>query len=1001
MGIMPRWKFASNMCGRPFFVVDRHRCHNQFHYDLPGATTSGDAQPRGGAINREGMMASNREIARRGASAGRLFGAASALALAAAGFTTPALAQDDIAAADSAAADDQEITITGFRASLNAALSQKREANSIVDVIRAEDIADFPDNNLAESIQRIPGVAITRDQGEGRQITVRGLGPIFTRVRINGMEGLSTTGGSDASGGANRGRQFDFNIFASELFNSITVRKTATADVEEGSLGATVDLQTARPFDYREDFVLAGTAQVGLNDLSNSVDPRIAGLVSWRFADGRVGILLSGSYSERGIVEEGPSTVRWSAANADGGFNAASTAPAGVTGPPSSWSFFQPRIPRYDSYRYQTERLGLTGSFQFQPTDATLITIDALYARFRSERAEQYLEAISFSRSGTGKPQTILRPGGVVEGNSLVYGVFDNVDVRVESRFDELTTTFQQYTGSLTHDFSDRLSLSLLGGYSQSKFRNPIQTTVALDVANVQGYAYDFRGGRLPFFSYGDLNVADPNAYTLGEIRLRPQFVDNDFTVARGELTYDFSQQLTLRGGVDFKRYGFDSRELRRNSETAVPTLAPGQLASLSTLWLINAGTPLPDGTPRAFVVPNLDAFADALGIYSNTGIYQLFGIENATARANFRTVTERALGFYGQIDYNLPVGGIELRGNIGGRYVRTRQASTGYTGQGATLELIEVRRTYDHFLPSFNIAAELGNGFILRGAAARVLARPDIGTVNPGGAFTISGNNRTFNRGNPLINPTEATTFDISAEWYFAPESALIVGLFYKDIGTFVANTTDQIPFNQLGLPESLLAGTPVQPTDLFTVNQPVNSEGGTLKGIEVGLQLPFRFLPGLLRNTGIQANYTYVDSEIDYPLSPAPGAAVTRGPLINLSRNMANLTLYYEDSIFRLRGSVAYRSGYLQQVPGRNGVPLINPNVATPGFNDVEGVNSSLNFDVSASVAINRNISLTFEGVNLTDEYVDQYIDSADNRLSTYHHTGRQFYFGVRFTY
>jgi iron complex outermembrane receptor protein len=953
------------------------------------------AQPRDSASNREGMMGWNKDIARRGHPTRYLFGATSALALAIAGFAAPAHAQD-VAAMES---DDETITITGFRASLNAALADKREANAIVDVIRAEDIADFPDNNLAESIQRIPGVAITRDQGEGRQITVRGLGPTFTRVRINGMEGLSTTGGSDASGGANRGRQFDFNIFASELFNSITVRKTATADVEEGSLGATVDLQTARPFDYRDDFVLVGTGQLGVNDLSGSVDPRIAGLVSWRGADGRVGILVSASYSEREIVEEGPSTVRWAQGTADGGFNAASVLPSGAT----NFGFFHPRIPRYDSYLYNTQRLGLTGSFQFQPTDATLISLDALYARFRSERAEQYLEAISFSRNAAagGKPQTILRPGGVVEGNSLVFGVFDNVDVRVESRFDELTTTFQQYTAALTHDFSNRLSVSLLGGYSESKFRNPIQTTVALDVLNIQNYVYDFRSGRLPFFSYGNLDVADPNAYTLGEIRLRPQFVDNDFTVARGELSYEFSPQFTLRGGVDYKRYGFDSRELRRASETVVPTLAPGQLASLSTIWLINSGTPLPNGTPRAFVVPDLEAFANALGIYSNTGIFQLFGIENATARANFRTVNERALGFYGQIDYNIPVGGIELRGNIGGRYVRTRQTSTGYTGQGATLELIEVRRTYDDFLPSFNVAAELGGGFILRGASARVLARPDIGTINPGGAFSVSGGNRTFNRGNPFIDPTQATTFDISAEWYFAPESALIVGLFYKDIGTFVANTTQQIPFNQLGLPESLLVGTPATPTDVFTVNQPVNSEGGTLKGIEVGLQMPFRFLPGFWRNMGIQANYTYVDSEIDYPLTTAPNSPVVTQPLVNLSRNMANLTIYYEDSRFRARGSVAYRSGYLQQVPGRNGVAATNPNAAQPGFNDVEGVNSSLNFDVSASYALTPNISLTFEGVNLTDEYVDQYIDSADNRLSTYHHTGRQFYFGVRVTY
>ena len=166
--------------------------------------------------------------------------------------TLPALAQQ--AAASPAASQQQqaleEVIVTGFRGSLEAALDDKKASAAAIDSIRAEDIAKFPDSNLAESVQRIPGVSIARDAGEGRNLTVRGLGPQFTRVRINGMEAMSTTGGTDSSGGANRNRSFDFNVFASELFNSITARKTASADVEEGSLGATVDLRTARPFDF-------------------------------------------------------------------------------------------------------------------------------------------------------------------------------------------------------------------------------------------------------------------------------------------------------------------------------------------------------------------------------------------------------------------------------------------------------------------------------------------------------------------------------------------------------------------------------------------------------------------------------------------------------------------------------------------------------------------------------------------------------------------------------
>ena len=157
----------------------------------------------------------------------------------------------------------EEVVVTGFRASLDKALDAKQAQAGAIDMIVAEDIADFPDLNLAESLQRVPGVVIARDAGEGRQISVRGLGPQFTRVRINGMEAMSANGGTDAAGGTNRGRNFDFNTFASELFNNITVRKTASAEIEEGSLGATVDLRTGRPFDY-DGLTIAGSRAAGL-----------------------------------------------------------------------------------------------------------------------------------------------------------------------------------------------------------------------------------------------------------------------------------------------------------------------------------------------------------------------------------------------------------------------------------------------------------------------------------------------------------------------------------------------------------------------------------------------------------------------------------------------------------------------------------------------------------------------------------------------------------------
>src|SRR5215469_5973355 len=204
----------------------------------------------------------------------------------------------------------ENVVVNGFKASLERALDAKRNAANSEDSILAEDIAKFPDVNLSESIQRLPGVALARDQGEGREISVRGLSPLFTRVRVNGMEAITTTGSEDVNGGTNRGRSFDFNVFASDLFSGITVHKTSEADIEEGALGATVDLHTPHPFDH-QGFTLASSFEGGYNDLAGTFNPRGAVLVSDTFLGGTLGVLFSGAYGIYNVTEEGSSSVRF------------------------------------------------------------------------------------------------------------------------------------------------------------------------------------------------------------------------------------------------------------------------------------------------------------------------------------------------------------------------------------------------------------------------------------------------------------------------------------------------------------------------------------------------------------------------------------------------------------------------------------------------------------------------------------------------------------------
>ncbi|HST37671.1 MAG TPA: TonB-dependent receptor, partial [Allosphingosinicella sp.] len=797
-----------------------------------------------------------------------LLGAASVAVLAA----TPALAQGQPAPAPDAAADaqglppedEQNVVVTGFRQSLTAAIGAKRNDTGIVDVIVAEDIADFPDQNLAESLQRIPGVAIDRDAGEGRQITVRGLGGDFTRVRLNQLEALATTGGTDSSGGANRSRAFDFNIFASELFNRLTVRKSASAEVDEGSLGATVDLQTARPFDY-SGFVMSMSGQMGYNDLARDWDPRGAFLISQRFLDGRLGVLASVAYSRRGLFEEGFSSVRWDGGNSVGGFcspvghvplnpttggancGANPNIPGFTPGPrlpntPGNQAEYDeaslatnvhPRLPRYGRLTHEQERLGVTFALQAEPWEGARFTVDLLHARLQATRQEDFLEAISFSRTAAqgGKPQTSVVNAEYDANGNLLVGTFNGVDIRSESRFDELDTKFWQYQLQWDQEITDRLRFSWLAGRSTSNFRNPVQTTTTLDAPNVNGYTIDFRESRgQPTITYpfdvastagwqiiGTPAGVTPANITPSEIRIRPQGADNGFTTFRGDFTWDaIPDQLTLKGGMFYREYDFHTFEFRRVNQTdSILALPPGTPLSAVTTTLtgFGRGLGLGGGTPTSWLIPDLSAIAALYNIYCNClqsgpaggpGDFTLSSTTNGNARGNNRDVREQDVGGFAQADFTFDLGGRRLRGNIGLRYVETDLRAAGYQALGGgTLTVVD--RSYDDWLPSANLSYEVADDFIVRLAAARVMARPQLGNLSPGGSINTTGQ-LSITTGNPLLDPFRATTLDASFEWYFAPESLFAVGLFYKNIGTFIQTLRTEIPFNQTGLPMSLL---------------------------------------------------------------------------------------------------------------------------------------------------------------------------------------------------
>jgi iron complex outermembrane receptor protein len=941
-----------------------------------------------------------------------------------------------------APASAERIEVTGFRASIESALTAKRADNGIVDVIKAEDIGKFPDTNLAESLQRVPGVVIDRDAGEGRNITVRGLGLDFTRVRINGVEALATTGGTDSSGGANRSRGFDFNVFAADLFNSLTVRKSSSAEVDEGSLGATVDLQTARPFDMKKGLNAAVSVKGQYNDLSGKTTPKASFLLSNTFDDRRVGVLISGAYSKREVYEEGFSTVRWDNGPSSGGFcppqgvttglptgsTATTCGPAaqGVARLPNTAANlatfteanaaanFHPRLPRYGRLTHDQERLGMTGSVQFRPLRDTLLTLDMLYSKLDATRQEDFLEAISFSRalSQGGKSQTSVVAASYAPNGALLYGKFNGVDIRSESRFDKLSTTFTQPTLSLEQDIGETMKLNVRVGRAESKFTNPIQTTTTLDAANVDGYEIDFRNSdRTPAINYGTLNPSSTTGglqiigvpvgsasitnFTPSEVRLRPNGVTNTSDLFHADLAWELvPDKLTLKAGGDYKKVGMRSYESRRTVET-MNTLPAGvsQASLVTTLSGFGKGQGMPAGTPTSWVIPDLNAIAAAYDIYCNClktgaaggpGDYTMSSVENGNARGNNRTVTETDTGGFFQADFNTVLSGIKLRGNAGARYVKTKMVADGYLAATPAKQVV-AENTYEDWLPAFNVAANVSKDVVLRFAAAKVMARPQLGNLNPGGTLSTSGT-LTYTGGNPTLKPFRATTFDASVEWYHARNAFIGLGLFQKDIKTYIQTLRSNVPYNQTGLPMSLLpAGMTGE--EVFAVTAPINTNGGKLTGFELNVQQPFTFLPGWGQNFGVLLNYTQVKSKIEYVVSATSTATVT-DDLVNLSPKSFNATLYYEDGSLTARLSASQRERFLQRVPGQNN-------------NDVEGKNKTFNVDASIAYKVNDKLDLTLEGVNLTNQANDQFISNARNSVVVNNVTGREFIIGARYKF
>lgn len=852
------------------------------------------------------------------------------------------------------------IEVKGIKSSLKKALNDKRFANQVADMISAEDIGKLPDENIADALQRVTGVTIGRNSGEGTTISVRGVAPGLSNVTINGQSQASASG---------EGREFSFDSIASEHVSALQVIKSPTADMEEGGIGATVNVVTRRALDFKDDRTKL-TAFADYSELTQKTEPRLSGLISRQNKDKTFGFLLSANHSVRTLQEEALRGWGWREHTVEEKDGIVEGADVG-----DEYSYLN-RL-RYQTGTKERTRTGGTLSLQWQPSEALDLYLDTLYSQLKQVRDETYLEtrfpAANPKKKGKKNPGTkVILDGsdsGVInENGTLIASRVTGAQVFNSAWYNEETTKTLTTTLGGNYLLNDDWELSSEIGYSHierntdDNIRSFAQGNSAVDL----DYSLNGRYPVIDYYTGGGDEVIDPGApefYTDKAPNLRVQL----FNIENTKATFKFDVSGALDGefltnvkfGTMFKHQNktrtkeeafikvFDGHGLDEFPGETVSGLYEGSDSEVSSLsW-------------RKTDLIKMRETALAEGQSLTLKPVPLFNYD----------VTEKTQAAYVRFDYDTEVfEDMTLRGNIGARYVRTDVESVGISEE---LDDVKVERTlendYNDLLPSLNAVLGLTDDLLLRGAVSKVMSRPALSDLSAHKSINFDGDIIKIRQGNPDLEPYRAISYDLSLEWYFDEASVLSFAGFYKDVDSFIFDLrNDFIDDNG----------------DETELTEPTNGAGAKVKGYEIAFQHIFEYLPGFLNGFGVNLNYTYQDSDADFS---SEGVSNSFG-MPGLSRDSYNAVLFYEKYDFSTRLAYNYRSKYLIEPSGRQQDVV---------FGDDYG-----QLDFSASYDITKSLTVSFNAINLTEAEQRQYAEFEERLYENYIY-GRRFHLGLSYSF
>ena len=902
-----------------------------------------------------------------------------------------ALAQSAAPAADSAvvtassqaeAATLDEIVVTGsYRRSLEEAVDIKRKTVGFSDSIVATDVANFPEQNLAEALQRIPGVTIERNKGLGQRVSVRGLPSEFTFVSINGLATASGSGGRDV----------EFDIFASEIIQQVTVQKSPRAADEEGGIAGSVNISTARPFDYAGRRVV-GSVEGAYNSISEEVDPKIAFLASDTWGD--FGALVSFSTARRTNRTDSESGInfrpltRFLSASGTRGTQAQAVLArdAGVIVQNRANAAETDRIIFQDkvgdrAYLNTQDQWGGTVALQYRPSSNFSLAFDAMIGGY--ETTEDEYDAAAYSASSRSTLETIHEYDDTTLAD---YGMVVLRDVSYTATQHEMlskerinNTDYQQFGTELNWS-GDSWKLHAIAGYSGAE--------KTLDSSNLKHVAY--APSRTRWTAEGGETIESANPASIDMYNSPSSYLFEGY-----ETTYEAINDDKYAAQVDFTQYlDFSFFPALKSVQFGARYTDKSKERQYGSLNIQGSGAGKVDYLGRPMSQSELTTIGDLVpgGSYSIRDL-TWSQVSNDYARRTFRydgfftpfnvgdyyEVTEEVLAAYAMADLEFDLGPVPVSVNGGARYVDTSITSSGYHQiqspngtTGYTPEPVSSDGGYDKVLPSLNVTADLTESLIFRAAASETLIRPALTDL----AYkrTASWNSFRFTDGNPNLKPTYAKQWEVGLEQYLGEGGLLAVSYFWKEIEGVVRQAlTGTVPnvtkYNANGTIDGVYT---------FDVYQPINEPGSyEVSGVELVAVVPFGQFFAPLEGFGINANYTVLDSSLT--------GSSTLGiptPPIGLADNTYNVTLFYENAKFQARASYNYKDAYVESI-GYEMYPITRE-----GYGQV---------DLSASYNVTENLQINLEGINVTDEATKGY--TMDPSFPTmYEKSGRRINFGLR---